>query len=378
MGYWLKSYTDILDDPKYHKLSERAQLAMHEVFLVAKMIETDELTGLLPCIEDIAFYSRKSVEFWNEAIPELIKSGIVRPLDEGYLITNYVKRQEAIPPTIRAKQSKKKNLFEDKEKDNSNRLIDEYDIPKDPGVYKITCTNTGAFYIGASKNINHRVSIHLSDIKNNYWHPLYDDFNAGKCDYKNIRVDVLEICNPENNLGDLENKYINENKDNPNFKNKESYGKNHYSWSEEATNRWGDREDRVQNTDKSTEKIDLIADKSAKPEPVYRPCTEDGLEIPKKTPKKRQKPDGLPKTPAIIAFRRITGHYPKTINYQDVIGVLGENPDEAKIAACYKEWCGRGYNPNSINWLDWYKTSIPPRGKNQKQIYGNEDYRRYL
>jgi hypothetical protein len=111
-------------------------------------------------------------------------------------------------------------------------------------------------------------------------------------------------------------------------------------------------------------------------EPHYEPCDDDGLEIPTKKAKKRKKSDGQSKSPAIIAFRRLTGHYPKTVNYQDVIDVLGEKPDEKKLSGCYREWCARGYNANSIKWLtDWYAKGIPGRRKTQDPE--DEDYRRY-
>lgn len=108
MGYWLKSYTDILEDMKYHQMSERAQLAMHEIFLVCKMVENGEITGQLPNVEIIAWVSRKPVEYWACAIPELIKSGIIAENENGYLIVNYVKRQEAIPDKTRQKQYRKR------------------------------------------------------------------------------------------------------------------------------------------------------------------------------------------------------------------------------------------------------------------------------
>lgn len=108
MGYWLKSYTDILDDPKYFKLSSNAQLAMHECFLIAKKLETDELTGLLPSLEEIAFHSRKPIEFWTGAMKELIEVGIIVEKQPGYLIKNYVKRQQAIPDDERKRQWRKK------------------------------------------------------------------------------------------------------------------------------------------------------------------------------------------------------------------------------------------------------------------------------
>jgi len=108
MGYWLKSYTDILDDPKYFRLSTSAQLAMHECFLIAKKLEVDELTGLLPSLEEIAFHSRKPLDAWTAAMKELIDAKIIIEKEPGYLIKNYVKRQQAIPPEERMRQYRKK------------------------------------------------------------------------------------------------------------------------------------------------------------------------------------------------------------------------------------------------------------------------------
>ena len=107
MGYWLKLYTDILDDPKYFKLSKEARLGMYELLLVAKKIENGELTGQLPCVEDIAFYTRRSVEEWQKILPELVNIGMVSD-DEIPVIKNYIKRQDAIPPDERMKQHRKK------------------------------------------------------------------------------------------------------------------------------------------------------------------------------------------------------------------------------------------------------------------------------
>ena len=107
MGYWLKLYTDILDDPKYFKLSKEARLGMYELLLVAKKIENGELTGQLPCVEDIAFYTRRPVEEWQKVMPELVSIGLITDQDNP-VITNYIKRQDAIPPDERMKQHRKK------------------------------------------------------------------------------------------------------------------------------------------------------------------------------------------------------------------------------------------------------------------------------
>ncbi len=102
MGYWLKLYTDILDDPKYFKLSDRAKLGMYEIYLVAKKVENGETTGQLPSLDEIAFYTRKSIEWWQPVIQELINLEIIS--DDGHVIKNFIKRQEAIPDSERSKQ----------------------------------------------------------------------------------------------------------------------------------------------------------------------------------------------------------------------------------------------------------------------------------
>lgn len=108
-----------------------------------------------------------------------------------------------------------------------------------------------------------------------------------------------------------------------------------------------------------------LSAKADSDEPVYEPCDDCGELIPVKKPKKTPKSDGRSKTPAIIAFRRLTGQYPKVINYQEILDVLGENPNEPLLASCYREWCARGYNTKSIKWLtDWYKHGGIP-GRNQ-------------
>ena len=108
MGYWLKVYTDILIDKKYFKLSDKAKSGMYELMLVVKSIENGALTGLLPDIEEISFQTRRPIEECQEIINELKSVGFIGDHQDGLLITNYVKRQQAIPDTERAKQYRKR------------------------------------------------------------------------------------------------------------------------------------------------------------------------------------------------------------------------------------------------------------------------------
>ena len=67
-GYWLKLYTEILDDPKYYRLSDNAKLGMYELMIIAKKVDME---GWLPDIEDVCFYSRRQKEWWAPVIQEL-------------------------------------------------------------------------------------------------------------------------------------------------------------------------------------------------------------------------------------------------------------------------------------------------------------------
>ena len=77
------------------------------------------------------------------------------------------------------------------------------------GVYKITNTLTGKFYIGSSVNIKSRWSSHKNSAKSNdYKHlEMYKDFNEYGLDV--FTFEVLEECKPEDRLK-LEMKYITE------------------------------------------------------------------------------------------------------------------------------------------------------------------------
>ena len=104
-------------------------------------------------------------------------------------------------------------------------------------------------------------------------------------------------------------------------------------------------------------------------DPSYEDCTPDGEPIREK--KKKKPKDERSVSPAIVSFRRLTGLYPSKVNYEQVISVLGDHPDEAKMKRCYQDWCARGFKPTNINWLlDWYVNGAPIRGKPSGTLIG--------
>lgn len=94
-GYWLKLYTEILDDPKYYRLSGDAKLGMYELMLVAKKIDQN---GMLPSIDDICFYTRRDADWWIPVIDELKRIKFITDTDEGNeVIRKFEDRQSAVP-----------------------------------------------------------------------------------------------------------------------------------------------------------------------------------------------------------------------------------------------------------------------------------------
>lgn len=64
------------------------------------------------------------------------------------------------------------------------------------GVYKLTHTPTGLFYIGSSKNIGRRLAEHRYTLRHNQ--ALGDNYYVGDDDIDNLKIDVLEVCDWDN------------------------------------------------------------------------------------------------------------------------------------------------------------------------------------
>lgn len=63
--------------------------------------------------------------------------------------------------------------------------------------------------------------------------------------------------------------------------------------------------------------------------------------------------------PAIVAVRDVLRRFPDKDFWDKIIDRFGESPDSEKLLACFLEWKERGYNPNSLKWLNWYFQGIP-------------------
>lgn len=62
------------------------------------------------------------------------------------------------------------------------------------------------------------------------------------------------------------------------------------------------------------------------------------------------------KHPAVVAIKRITGRYPSKLWWDDIIELVGEEPDYKLLTSCAKEWVKKNKNVQDVSvWLlDWY------------------------
>lgn len=78
--------------------------------------------------------------------------------------------------------------------------------------------------------------------------------------------------------------------------------------------------------------------------------------------------------PAIAAFRDVANKFPPKKEWDDLIAVLGEEPDIEHLKACHAEWARRGYNPYNHSYVyDWYVNGLPKEKRTNASLL--EQYR---
>ncbi len=329
MGYWIKVYTDILDDPKYYKLSEKAKLGMYELMLVAKKLENGKLTGELPSIEDIAFYTRKPVEEWEAILPELQAIGFVENTDEHLVIKNYVKRQSFIPSTERSRQYRKKRndsyMFANAPQEE-NKTEPETKLLNDRNDIATLCNE----------------SLHTRDGETET--ETETDIDTDKD--KDKDKDIKECAKNAQTFLPKEQK--------------SAILESEVEFSDFPTEKSGPK---IANSELDVGEKRLKSGKMQKIKPIQ--------EI-----KPIIKPDN--NHPAILAYREVTSRYPPKPNYEQIINALGEKPDLERMRDCYQRWCAHGYKPTNLSWLlEWYVDGVPDWKDKFKQPDPALDYNKY-
>lgn len=157
--YWLKLYMEILDDPKMATLPDRLWRRVIELFMVAKLENKD---GLLPEVQHIAWRLRISTDDLLLDLRQIATTGIITAAPEGWKVTNFAKRQAAVPGAERIRQYRGKehkqeyyegvtNAKRNVTQIKINRLTDidteedtESEPPPQPNIFKLYEQNIGA------------------------------------------------------------------------------------------------------------------------------------------------------------------------------------------------------------------------------------------
>lgn len=125
--YWIKLYTEIIDDPKMALLPDRIWRRAIELFLLAKKTNKG---GELPDTKSLAWLLRiNDVEQLEEDLREIQKIGIIERTDRGWFVVNFAKRQDAVPDAERKRQSRQQTMHKEYNKFMSRNVTCTNDIP---------------------------------------------------------------------------------------------------------------------------------------------------------------------------------------------------------------------------------------------------------
>ncbi len=123
----------------------------------------------------------------------------------------------------------------------------------------------------------------------------------------------------------------------------------------------------ISNTDVNCiTKLNLTKLNLTKPKDIAEPA-EKPQSAKQQAPPSKSKADARSSHPAILAIKQVTNRMPPIATYDLIIKAIGGEPDTDKLAQCFAQWAGRGFNPQNISGvLDWYKSGIPePRKQSQ-------------
>lgn len=119
--YWIKLYTETLDDPKLATLPDRLWRRSIELFLLAGRLSNR--TGKLPDTRQLAWMLRMPTDDLQMDLDQLTPTGIIEPIPNGWLVVNFKKRQAAATGTERSRQSRERAHRFDNSATNPQRFV---------------------------------------------------------------------------------------------------------------------------------------------------------------------------------------------------------------------------------------------------------------
>lgn len=112
MSYWLKLFTEIIDDPKLAEIPEWAKWCFVEFLCLAK--ENDKGGELQP-VTKMAWRLRKTAKQVEAALRTLKEVGVVHSTGATWIVTNFAKRQAPSESAERVRRFREKQKQEKKD-----------------------------------------------------------------------------------------------------------------------------------------------------------------------------------------------------------------------------------------------------------------------
>lgn len=120
--FWIKLYTEIVDDPKMGRLSDRLYRRVIELFALAGELDDN---GRLPDVEDIAWRLRMKQSEIEKDLQALAETGIVTLQDGYWFVTKFSDRQSPIEGKERVKRYREAKQKEEYYGDTCNEVVTE-------------------------------------------------------------------------------------------------------------------------------------------------------------------------------------------------------------------------------------------------------------
>lgn len=109
--YWIKLYHEVLDDPKMGRLTDRLFRRTIQCFLLAGEVDRG---GLLPPLDDISWRLRPiPIEELETDFADLAGMGILHKTKDGWIVTNFARRQAPIPDAERMRRYRERKRLQD-------------------------------------------------------------------------------------------------------------------------------------------------------------------------------------------------------------------------------------------------------------------------
>jgi hypothetical protein len=118
-NYWVKTYTNVLENPTIATLDDRLWRRYFELNVLAGKVSADR-SGVLPPLKDIAWHLRQNIEQLEDDCIELQRCGLLAMIDGKWTIPTFAEEQAPSPASVRMQEYRKRKQNDYVTKRNEN------------------------------------------------------------------------------------------------------------------------------------------------------------------------------------------------------------------------------------------------------------------